>query len=248
MENREQIRAAIADHVKRIKEIHDKFEKGRKLNAEELEFIGLDKKGAGRPAKGSQELPVYGSMGACASATGIPLFVIKQAKSDGCEAFRFSRIQLGKLLPFIFRDRKESNQATGEAAVNWRREWEKYKAKREKRAYERDMGVLVSKDDVRRDIVAGMAEVYQTLDRVFCNELPPTLIGLDEMQIRNRVKKEIDQMKIQLRQRFAEMTDVQPVEEADDGSVVQSFASSFDSESDSSESEPFDGSEEKEAA
>lgn len=230
MENREQIRAAIADHVKRIKEIHDKFEKGRKLNTEELEFIGLDKKGAGRPAKGSQELPVYGSMGACASATGIPLFVIKQAKSDGCEAFRFSRIELGKLLPFIFRDRKEVNQSTSEAAVNWRREWEKYKAKREKRAYERDMGVLVSKDDVCRDVVAGMAEVYQTLDRVFCNELPPTLVGLAEMAIRHKCQGEIEQMKESLWKKFDCYADAGPAPGGED--EVPSSDSSESSDSD----------------
>lgn len=195
-----------------------------------------------------QQLPVYSSMVACEAATGIPLFLIKQAKNEGCPAFRFSRVELEALLRFLFRDRKDAEAGSAKTGLSYRQEWEKYKAWREKIKWEIDTKSVVSKDEVRRDTVAATSELYQTLDRIFCNELPPTLIGLDEMQIRNRVKKEIDQMKLQLRQRFAEMTDVQPVEEADDGSVVQSFASSFDSESDSSESEPFDGSEEKEAA
>jgi hypothetical protein len=40
---------------------------------------------------------VFDSMGACSGATGIPLQILKEMKRSGCDAFKGSRVHLGKL-------------------------------------------------------------------------------------------------------------------------------------------------------
>ena len=174
-----------------------------------------DKKG--RPPTGSQSLPCYQSMASCAAATGIPLMVLKQAKADGSEAFRFSRVELGKLLPFLFAPKKKSTDgadtqdAIGDqnqnAVLNY------WRARREKLRYEHETGALASKSEVRSDLIAAMAELYGSLDRVFCNQLPPAFVGLVELDIRKRCKAEIEAMKESMRTRFAKFVTAASVQE-----------------------------------
>lgn len=61
---------------------------------------------------------------------------------------------------------------------------------------------VVDRHQVESDIRAGISELYSNLDRVFCCELPPALIGLAEMDIRARCKTEIEELKRALRERF----------------------------------------------
>src|SRR5262245_53789849 len=58
-------------------------------------------------AKRAATLPVYDSMAQCASATGIPLAVIKRVRRTARQAFRNTRIELGPLLKAIFATREE---------------------------------------------------------------------------------------------------------------------------------------------
>jgi hypothetical protein len=216
MDREASIRAALADHGRRLLEISEKHKAGRKITKEDLRFLGLEKEEAkaGRPAEGSQSLPVYGSMAACAAATGIPLWVIKQAKAEGCEAFRYGRIELAKLLlhfgkQFAHPDKVASSGGGDENEGNWRQVFDKYHAMREKKRYLKEDEALISKEEVRTGMAAGVNELYSTLDRVFCNELPPTLMGLSEIEIRNRCKMEINQMKDSVRKRFESFAPVQ---------------------------------------
>ena len=48
------------------------------------------------------ELPIFDSMAACASATGIPKAVLRAAKRQGCPAFRSNRVALGPFLTWYF--------------------------------------------------------------------------------------------------------------------------------------------------
>ena len=222
----ESIQSAIADHVRRVKAINDKFSAGKKLSADDIEFLGLGepKPKLGRPATGSQSLPCYQSMASCAAATGIPLIVLKQAKADGSEAFRFSRVELGKLLPFLFAPKKKSTDgadtqdAIGEgnqnAVLNY------WRARREKLRFEHETGTLAPKAEVRSDLIAAMAELYGSLDRVFCNQLPPAFVGLVEIDIRKRCKAEIEAMKESMRSRFSKFVTAAAIQETGSASSL----------------------------
>ena len=50
---------------------------------------------------------VFDSMGACSGATGIPLQILKEMKRSGCDAFKGSRVHLGKLRAAIVSVQKE---------------------------------------------------------------------------------------------------------------------------------------------
>ena len=234
MDREASIHSAIADHVKRIKAINDKVTAKKKLSKDDLSFLGLEKPEkkeakAGRPTAGSQALPIYGSMGACVSATGLPLFLIKQAKSEGCEAFRYSRVDLAKLLQHLgkqFANPEKSSSGDDADTVSWRGVFEKYHAMREKDRYHRENQSLIGKEEVRSSMAAGVSELYSTLERVFCNELPPALIGLSEIEIRNRCMSEINQMKEAVRKRFQSLAaaaqPAQPTEELESESSEES--------------------------
>lgn len=207
----ESIRSAIQDHVRRVKAISDKFTAGKNLNKAELDFLGLgppEEQGkAGRPPIGTQGFPVYTSMASCAAATGIPLIVLKQLKEEGSPAFRFSRIDFKALIPDLIAAR--SKRKSGDAAkadeiseTNQSAVLNYWRAQREKSKFEREQGQLASKSQVQRDLIAAMAELYGSLDRVFCNQLPPSLIGLHELDIRKRCKVEIERMKDAMRACF----------------------------------------------
>lgn len=188
-----------------------KLKGGKTLTATEMRIVeefqrGEEPRRQGRPSKGSQELPVYTSMGECSAATGIPLLRIKAAKDAGCTAFRYSRVELGKLLPFLFQDRPV--EATEESGTSWRSEGDKYKALNEKLRYEENRGYLADKREVVQGLKAGQAEVFAMLERIFCAELPPALVGLREIELRDKCQSEIEKVKAALRKRFEEMAKI----------------------------------------
>ena len=66
-------------------------------------------------------------------------------------------------------------------------------------------GKLVLRDEVRHGLQGAFSELFGILDRVFCNEMPPDLAGLDELAIRSRAKQAIEDAKEITRGRFAEI-------------------------------------------
>lgn len=159
-------------------------------------------KSAGRPSKGSQELPIYASMAQCVAATGIPLERLKLAKQDGCTAFRNTRVDLGKLLRWLF------GAGQDKPVENWRKETDKWKALNEKLKYEEAQGYMADKREVIQGLKAGQAEVFAMLERMFCSELPPSLVGLREIELRDKCRNEIEKVKAALRKRFEEMAKI----------------------------------------
>ena len=66
-------------------------------------------------------------------------------------------------------------------------------------------GKTVSKDEVSTGIKSAMALLFGELDRLFLNELPPALKGLDELAIKSRCNGAIGQLRQSLRERFGKM-------------------------------------------
>ena len=119
-------------------------------------------------------------MQACSGATGIPLDVLKAAKKGGCSAFHGSgRVDLGKLLPWLFRDDTDG----GEAVSDWGKELKKWQAKRARIEHDREVGELVEKVAVIAQIREFNAKARAVLQRLLEVELPARCAGQDAKEI-----------------------------------------------------------------
>lgn len=173
----------------------------------------------GRPKERDMKLPIYNSMTICQAATGIPMNIQSQAKREGCPAFPAARVDLGLLLKWLYREDQEKSQ---DSPVGHRTELDKWKAAREKQRYEKEAGLMVDRTNVTEGLKAGMAEFFATVERVFCSELPPELVGMRELAVRERCRMEINAVKEQARQRFLSIAEEDPDDSSEDESSTES--------------------------
>lgn len=157
------------------------------------------------------KLPCYGSMAQCEAATGIPVALQKLAKVEGCEAFRAHRVSLEMLLKFLG-PRIQLVNLTAVTESSARKELDHVRAKRENLKYRREAGELVSLSDVKQGAEAAMSELFGTLDRIFCSELPPDLVGSNEIQMRDKFRKELDAVKVEVKAKLYALAEAQPKE------------------------------------
>lgn len=134
----------------------------------------------------------FDTMGACASATGVPLAALKQAKKLGCEAFRHGRVELFAFLRWWFA------QQDSDVNTDWNRELNRERALRERIRREADQGLVMDSEVVRAFQHHLMGYLFGELDRVFASELPPALKGMDEVGVRVRAQAEIEALKKRL--------------------------------------------------
>lgn len=139
---------------------------------------------------------VFDSQQQAAAATGIPIEALKRSKRAGCPAFKSNRIYLRPLLVWIF-----AKPDTAKAET-WKAVDEEYTARLKQHNYERKTERVVERGEAIECIRAGMATVFSELDRLFLNELPPALKGLDEIQIRQRAQAEIERLRVTLKDKF----------------------------------------------
>jgi hypothetical protein len=119
-------------------------------------------------------LPTYDNVEQCASATGIPVSVIKQARRSK-QLGPVGGIPLAPLLKVLFEEHGE----------NWAEMQNKFSALREKGRYEQEAGELLPKTDVARAIAKGTALLFGLIDRQATLEFPPMLVGLNERECQN---------------------------------------------------------------
>jgi hypothetical protein len=137
------------------------------------------KSSAGAPRTASNDLPIYDSIQACSNATGIPVSVLKQAKKSGCEAFRHSRVDLGRLLRWLF-----GKDQDGEGSVNWGERVKKFQALRGELAYEREKKEVISRASVQTGLAELEAIQFGQLDKFLLSEQPPAVVGKSVVQIK----------------------------------------------------------------
>lgn len=73
--------------------------------------------------------------------------------------------------------------------------WQADRAEREERVAR---GELVPRGTVLAGLKEGVGHLFAVLDRVLCNEMPPSIEGLDVLQIRLRVAAELERAKSEL--------------------------------------------------
>lgn len=162
---------------------------------------------------GSQTLPVYASQKVCAAATGISVIIQRYFKSAGCDAFRFARVDLGKLILAMAGELGkmiggESTSLVG-ASGNVNQELVAVKTQRELIKLEKDRGLVVNRADAQSAWHAAESELFAAIDRVLCNELPPVVVGLTELEISARCKRQIGDCKSRLRERLSKWLEEQ---------------------------------------
>ena len=134
----------------------------------------------------------YDSIGACASATGIPLTTIKHAKRNGCSAFRGSRVYVVPLLKWIFElpERSTANydQERAQHVV-----LQNAKLKVELRQLKRELIPADEVASVGAELGAAIRKVVTRLHRT-----APSLEGQPVATIEARLKEEEDEILKQL--------------------------------------------------
>jgi len=155
-------------------------------------FLSLDmqnkkytKNRKGRPTEHPPGLPIYESLSICSRATGIPMTTLKFAKRCGCDGIQRQRVDLGKLLAWLFSPERDTD------GVDYSREYKKWQAENERLRYEQASGLVVERAAVEAANAAVMALLAAELDRNFACELPPAAKGLDEREIAKRAKAAI---------------------------------------------------------
>ena len=124
--------------------------------------------------------PVYDSMQQCSAVTHVPLSILKRAKKSGCVAFESgSRVRLYPLLQWLFSRNDES--------TDWTNHYNKFHALIEEIAYgeeeekviDRALVIVCSKDSQK--------VMFNALRRME-KELPPLLVGRNEIEIHQIMK------------------------------------------------------------
>lgn len=143
---------------------------------------------------------VYDTMAACSSALKIPLSLLKSAKRAGCPAFDGSgRVRVLPLLEWIF------SRGDDVEKVNWSEHGKKFDALIKEVKYKRQVGDVISRENVVTGAQEIMGMLFSELDRLFCLEFPPLAKGLDEVSIRQRSELSISKLKGSLQLRFEKM-------------------------------------------
>jgi len=124
-------------------------------------------------AQSAGEFPIYDSMNQCAARSGIPLSVLKRAKKSGCDAFKWNRVDCGKLVRWLFANTKEED---------WRGHFDKYHALREELRHSREAGDALDKGEVSFAVSKAVSLFFNLVDRQANIELPALIKGLSERE------------------------------------------------------------------
>lgn len=126
--------------------------------------------------------------------------MMKSAKRAGCEAFTdASRVRLEPLLRWIFSDERTDE------AVNWSVKLDEYRAKREAIKLSNEQGESLNASEVHEAGAVGVAMLFTELERLFVNELPPAIAGLDAVTVRVRCEQSIAAVKIAAREKLKKL-------------------------------------------
>ncbi len=116
-------------------------------------------------------LPIFDTMQQCSSVTGIPIAIQKEAKRGGSDAFKHGRIDLQKLLRWIF--------SQGKSTVDWGDEFKKWRSKLEEIKHDREIGKLVLKSETHAIGLRFAKWQADYLTQKLVKEYPCAVAGLD---------------------------------------------------------------------
>lgn len=163
----------------------------------------------GPKEKTSMQLPVYTSMAVCHAATGIPAADMRLAKAEGCEAFKGAKVYLRLLLPLLRYQPK--GMQSGEMRAP-RTRLDDINADIKQLTLDEKRNLLASKEEVKTDTRQALSEFYSIVERLFCSELPPTLLGLRELEVRQKCREAIEEAKSACKEHFKKYLEIEQPE------------------------------------
>jgi hypothetical protein len=159
----------------------------------------------------AKEMPVYPSLDAMSTATGIPIKFLRDWKKEGCPAFR-SRgdILLEELLRWLpgwieGNPESEASELKAEGVSDYEKMRTKYQARNEKLKNQELLDEIIKKMAATEVIQSVMAVLEYYLQKI-CSEYPTLLEGRDKKQIRSIVTADCKERRINLKtelERFA---------------------------------------------
>jgi hypothetical protein len=90
--------------------------------------------------------------------------------------------------------------------MNWHKELKKFQALREELAYMRERGEVLPARPIQEQTAACLAILFASLERIFATEFPASCKGMDEIAIRTKALAAIEDLRADLKARFANMT------------------------------------------
>lgn len=152
---------------------------------------------APRRHKETEGLPTYDSFEQCASATGIPVSVIKQAKAkdaryNGCPAFNSNRVYLRPLLGWYF------NEFTPDLLLDWGNRDKKAAAEIKEEKLKQIRKESIKFSDIQTIHPQLMHTLFDMLHTEFAAELPPTIVGRQEREVSELCRKKIERIRTRL--------------------------------------------------
>lgn len=173
-----------------------KLKAGKPLTKAQLEIVQAHT-GESEPGK----LPHFPSIKSCSASTGIPLAILKQAKANGCPAFRQNNsVSLGEFLRWFFQQAIDNGDLPPGVA-SWRDALNKFQAQREQIKLAEDRKQVMQFSDAHQQAAEAAAFFFGELDRAE-RELPPAVKGLDEIEAMQTLKAFFKSVRENARKRF----------------------------------------------
>lgn len=93
--------------------------------------------------------------------------------------------------------------------------------RRERLRYEREVGQTVERSAVRDAVAGGMARLFGALERELLGELPPALVGLREVETRDRLGAALESAKGRFREEMERVAQAEVLDNEEDEKKVQ---------------------------
>jgi hypothetical protein len=158
----------------------------------------------GRPRERLLKLPVLTNLKNAAALFGCEPELLLDARDAGCPGFRHNRMDVAAILPWLICWLAEGKRAPTEfpatTEISPRQEIDIWTAKLKQAQYEERIGLLVRKEEVAEGVRIAVPAFYEAAERLFTNELPPKLVGLRELEIRDKCREAVEQCKTTIRE------------------------------------------------
>src|ERR1035437_4082370 len=150
------------------------------------------------------------SIAEAARVTGISRTSLTAYKRDGCQAFKSNgRVNLAELDAWAEVHGKKSARDTDAIKAERLRILRATALRLERENLLAD-GMFVEKAAVKRGLAQAAAELFDTMEQVFLNEMPPILKGCDEMMIATELRRAINTFRERLKARYAALAAEKP--------------------------------------
>ena len=143
----------------------------------------------------NQAKEVFGSMKQAAAIKQLSVSLLKAAKASGCPGFdKSGRVYWEQVQPWLTEHADELKANQEESKDYWVLFKLRADAQRSQLALERDKGLYLSKEEVAQQLLQLGSATKAIFKTKLEDELPPQLVGLDSISIKEKLSKAVDEI------------------------------------------------------